>query len=368
VTAVDLQNHREDPTQIASAYLSVISGGGSNRAGDRAAVGGGQYNAASGMGSAIAGGYSNTASGAYSAVPGGAYNNASSDYSFAAGRRSQSGAVGAFTWADSRDVPLFNNVQDRVWFKASGGFVVSGSTSIADPKFTVTGMGDALLDNDRTLAWGYMPAPYITGNDSTDLLAFGLTGGEKMKLQGSQLTLYNANLVLSTTSADAGIVFQDGSVQKSAAPRVVSIYKPANEIRTLDAVATPDSHLQFFVGPNEKWAFEFNLYVYTTDTTGTADMRVGLTGPSPTQLRAQYDLYAENGLTVNAGGIAGAYGEYVVNWTGTVPGVGTRAVVKGTIENSTTGGNMAITWGQNVSSAVNTTVFKGSYLIAHKLN
>ena len=141
VTAVDLQNHREDPTQIASAYLSVISGGGSNRAGDRATVGGGQYNAASGQGSAVAGGYNNTASGAYSAVPGGAYNNASSDYSFAAGRRSQSGALGAFTWADSRDVPLFNNVQDRVWFKASGGFLVSGSTSTADPGLFVSGDG-----------------------------------------------------------------------------------------------------------------------------------------------------------------------------------------------------------------------------------
>ncbi|PKM98268.1 MAG: hypothetical protein CVU79_03950 [Elusimicrobia bacterium HGW-Elusimicrobia-3] len=141
-TAVDLQNKRESTIQVASGYLAVISGGGSNRAsGNRSSVAGGYNNLATSESAVISGGYVNRAGGMYSVVPGGAYNEATSDYSFAAGRSAQSAGIGAFTWADSRGVPLFNNVQDRVWFKASGGFLVSGSTNTADPGLFVSGAG-----------------------------------------------------------------------------------------------------------------------------------------------------------------------------------------------------------------------------------
>ncbi len=83
---------------------------------------------ASGMYAVVGGGEENTASQLDAVVPGGAFNTASGQYSFAAGYASQSTGQNTFTWQDSGGNPLKNAVNDRVVFKAKGGFLVTGST------------------------------------------------------------------------------------------------------------------------------------------------------------------------------------------------------------------------------------------------
>ncbi len=84
--------------------------------------------AASGTYAVVGGGEENTASQLDAVVPGGAYNTASGQYSFAAGYASQSTGANTFTWQDSGGNFLNNSVNDRVVFKAKGGFLVTGST------------------------------------------------------------------------------------------------------------------------------------------------------------------------------------------------------------------------------------------------
>lgn len=124
----------------AAANYSVIGGGQSNNTtgGDDAAVLGGTFNTASGSSAFVGAGASNTASGTQAMVgagwqnnasgtnamiPGGMRNLASGDTSFAAGRRAQSTAAGAFTWADSQDFDFVNSVANAFKVRATGGIV-----------------------------------------------------------------------------------------------------------------------------------------------------------------------------------------------------------------------------------------------------
>jgi hypothetical protein len=366
------------------AYNSTVAGGNMNNASaDRASVGGGEGNKASGDGSTIAGGSNNKASGGKSAIPGGYLNNAYGMYSFAAGYQSTSTADGTFTWKDSQTDSVNNDVMDQVRFKARGGFWVSTSAFYSNPglfvandnsvgigtnspseRLHVSG-GNILLDNDAKMAWGIIPAPYITANDGSDLIAFGLTAGEKMKLTSASFTVTNASIVISTTTGSQGVVFQDGSVQNSAASRMFVKYKPIDSSITNDSVADPDPDLKFFVGPNEKWIFEFVLYVYNNDSGFTTDFKAGLTGPAaPTSLRAEYNFYTYDGVSSASGGVYSAYATRLVDWTGGP--AETRAVIKGSIEASGVGGDLSLVWAQNTAGAWTTGVRAGSYLIAHQ--
>ncbi|MBI5743148.1 MAG: hypothetical protein HY952_01230 [Elusimicrobia bacterium] len=128
--AVDLQVNRGVAARVASGGYSVIAGGQDNTAsGQNSAVAGGSQNTAGNQYSAVGGGVGNNAGGDSATVPGGASNVASGSYSFAAGRTATASGNGAFLWADSAGVAVTNNVVDLVRFKATGGFLVSGSTS-----------------------------------------------------------------------------------------------------------------------------------------------------------------------------------------------------------------------------------------------
>lgn len=145
--AVDLQAYRVNAAQVASGDYSAVTGGASNAASASyavvaggalnastqlaAVVSGGMSNTASANYSAVSGGNNNTAGGLYSMAAGGSGNKAQGDYSFAAGNAATSTAAGAFTWADSQGVGVDNKVSDRVWFKARGGFLITGSTGAA---------------------------------------------------------------------------------------------------------------------------------------------------------------------------------------------------------------------------------------------
>jgi len=112
-------------------YSSVGGGTGNNAGGVSATVAGGQQNVASNNYSTVGGGNGNNASGDTSMIPGGRQNNATSAFTFAAGNMANSGAPGAFTWADAEGTAVNNNISDMVRFKARGGFMVSGSTNAA---------------------------------------------------------------------------------------------------------------------------------------------------------------------------------------------------------------------------------------------
>ncbi|OGR42047.1 MAG: hypothetical protein A2X28_03655 [Elusimicrobia bacterium GWA2_56_46] len=128
--AVDLQVNRSNATEVASGAYSVISGGQQNTgSGLYAVVAGGSQNTAGNQYSSVGGGVGNSAPGDTATVPGGRQNSAAGAYSFSAGFASTSTAAGAFTWSDSQGVGVFNNLQDRAWFKTRGGFLVTGSTN-----------------------------------------------------------------------------------------------------------------------------------------------------------------------------------------------------------------------------------------------
>ncbi|MBI5743847.1 MAG: hypothetical protein HY952_04805 [Elusimicrobia bacterium] len=124
---------------ISSGVYATVGGGFMNSAMAMAAtVAGGYGNVAGTMEATVGGGQYNSAIGNYSVIPGGFRNSAVGNYSFAAGYKSSSTAMGAFTWTDSEGAMLDNNVQDQVRFKARGGFWVSVSTQFGNPGLFVT--------------------------------------------------------------------------------------------------------------------------------------------------------------------------------------------------------------------------------------
>jgi len=101
------------------------------------------------MRAAVGGGYNSAASGSYSTVPGGYENQAWGNYSFAAGRRAQSTAPGAFTWADSTGDALLNNTQDRFLARAQSGFYLYTSTDLSTGARLSAGSGTWVDLSDR---------------------------------------------------------------------------------------------------------------------------------------------------------------------------------------------------------------------------
>ncbi len=269
----------------------------------------------------------------------------------------------ALTGTQSQVYGLYS--EDPAAYNYFGGRVGIGTSSPQEALQIAE--GNVLLDDDRTINWGLPPAPYITGNDSSGLLAFGLAGTEKFKIQEPAVTVLNADLVISTNSGSRGIVFQDKTVQTSAPPKTVLIYKPADTNITSDDVPDLDPDLQFNVGPDEKWQFEAVLYAHTNDTGFNTDFRAGLIGPAENLLRWDYSFYAADGVAQTSGGVLNGYGVRPVDWTAGVIASGTRLVIRGTIDCAAAGGPFGITWSQNLAGPFTTTVLAGSYLKAQRV-
>gem|GEM_PF-2214006 len=195
-----------------------------------------------------------------------------------------------------------------------------------------------------------------------------------------EITVDNGKVGVGTTSPGYKLDVQGGSLNASASlciagncrsswpQRSVVVYKPADTSISNDNIPNPDPDLKFYVGPGEKWVFEFTLYVYSNDTTYASDFRAGLQGPAANQLRGEYNFYNYDGTAQQAGGVFDAYVDRQVDWSAATPATGTRAVIKGTILNGGVGGDLTVTWSANTMSAYTTTVLKGSYLVAHEAN
>ena len=112
----------------------TVGGGQLNRAGNNDAdvnnrmgstVSGGISNVANGGVSTIAGGVGNRTFGYASIVAGGENNIAGGDYSFAAGRRAQANAAGAFVWADSQNADFVADIADTFVIRAGSGMGIN---------------------------------------------------------------------------------------------------------------------------------------------------------------------------------------------------------------------------------------------------
>lgn len=135
-------------------------------------------------------------------------------------------------------------------------------------------------------------------------------------------------------------------------PGPLFVYKSADEVVNNSAVFQDDNHLSFPVGANELWVVSYVLFVVGD---ATADMKLQLAAPA--------------GATI-VGGIMAARVTDLVMSVATLPGAigvdatGRQARLDATVETVGTAGNVVLQWAQSTAVAANTTVKKGSYLLA----
>lgn len=141
-------------------------------------------------------------------------------------------------------------------------------------------------------------------------------------------------------------------------------YRTANLARSSTTTTASDTQLHFSVGSGETWAFRFVVYV--TAASATPDIKCGLNGPTgPANLKWQEKMWVNNS-TINGGATGTSYN------TGFNFDLDNTNIffleLEGTVENGSTAGSVSFDWAQNTSSADATTVLRGSYVIATKLN
>lgn len=143
-------------------------------------------------------------------------------------------------------------------------------------------------------------------------------------------------------------------------PAPTFVYKSADETTTVDAVLSNDTHLQFTVSANTKYAFEGVLLVSESggDTaghwlalrpnppSGTADMIVS-TDPTDSSISSAVNFASES-----------ASGDC----QGDLTNPDLPCHFAGTIEVGGSGGPFAIEWAQNASQAVTIQVGQGSWI------
>lgn len=141
----------------ATYFAATISGGSDNEAaGSAATVGGGQYNHATGHLATVPGGLSNTAQG---------------NYSFAAGRRAKANHQGAFVWADSTDADFASTANDQFSIRADGGVVITGTHTFG-PMLQLTNVGNG----PGMTVFAGTPTYSAVSGDPDGLQVFGAQG------------------------------------------------------------------------------------------------------------------------------------------------------------------------------------------------
>ena len=152
------------------------------------------------------------------------------------------------------------------------------------------------------------------------------------------------------------------TVSGGAGERVVR--KAADETVTNSTTLQDDDHLLFTVGANETWAFEFTIFA---EATSAADVKTALTVPAGAaliagQIAEQFTSAATTPSTSLTSGAAFLNG-------GTSGGVGvpTCIVIRGSVANGATAGNVTLQWAQNAASATPAKVYAGSYVVCRRV-
>lgn len=142
-----------------------------------------------------------------------------------------------------------------------------------------------------------------------------------------------------------------------------SFYKTGDTARTATTTATADPDLVIPVGANEVWQFEFQLLV--TVANSTPDWKGGLTFPTAhTTADWEYDFTDYDGQVFNAGELFNGNNSGI-----TIPADSTIVIrMRGVLINGANAGNISLLWAQNTSDAGATTMKKGSYAKAVKMN
>jgi predicted transporter len=150
--------------------------------------------------------------------------------------------------------------------------------------------------------------------------------------------------------------FSCGTDRASAAVR-----KSANETVTSSTALQDDNELLFAAGTSETWVYQVS-FIYTTGSSGTPDIRVGMNGPAGSTCVYQASDIAHAGNA--SAGVTACNTSISLATTAT----GTKGGwLSGSVTTAGTSGNIAFRWAQNTSSGTSTVVSAGSSLTAFKL-
>lgn len=237
----------------------------------------------------------------------------------------------------------------NVWVKmqvAATGKLVIDPTAIFEEPPTNGEMGKAATSN-----WSFDhnadPNAHHARQHAIDAAA-DHTG----RIALTQMTLGGAGLVLTGQGAGDPIY----AAAAGGIPTVV--FKTADETVNNSNVLQNDDELLLAIAANEVWAFEINLYVSGNTT---ADFKAALVIPALATMLWAYiwDGSANFDACITASGASNN-----IN----LPGAGTYGTIKitGCVFNGANAGNLQLQWAQVVATVVDTTVKKGSCLVAYK--
>ena len=129
-------------------------------------IGGGTYNTAE-FSSAVGGGQFNSATGLTSTIPGGSQNTAQGSFSFAAGRRAKANHDGTFVWGDSFNADKPSAAADTFNVYASGGATFYTDAAATTGVTLAAGGGSWSMLSDRAAKENIAP---VDPNEVLDLL------------------------------------------------------------------------------------------------------------------------------------------------------------------------------------------------------
>jgi len=132
------------------------------------------------------------------------------------------------------------------------------------------------------------------------------------------------------------------------------VAKPANETVNGSDTLQDDDDLVLAIKANEVWSFTLYLR-YNSGT--TPDFKFKFTVPSGTTMQFASSYHGNGGYDETDTLTMDGFG--ADNWS---------TILTGTIVASTTPGDVTLQWAQNTSTASDTKVLKGSYIVAHRIS
>ena len=158
----------------AGAIGATIAGGGNNATpfsfpnlvhGDYGTVGGGVSNDATNR-ATVGGGDGNSASGIYSTVPGGQANIAAGNFSFAAGKGARALHSGSFVWADASGGSFSTANSNTFIIRATNGVGINVTNPA--PGYALHVGGNTFVEGDLLVVKGILTElPYLSGGDGS---------------------------------------------------------------------------------------------------------------------------------------------------------------------------------------------------------
>lgn len=135
-------------------------------------------------------------------------------------------------------------------------------------------------------------------------------------------------------------------------PHVVAYKENSNQIVRSSTTLVNDTHLFFSMQPRESYSFSCMLR-HQSNT--TADIKFNFSVPTGAIIHGFYSIYFSTFREGDTLALA---------TTSTNPEM---ELVTGVIMNGDYAGNVQLQWAQGTSTAVDTKVLEGSYLLAHKI-